>query len=156
VSRQEKPPSPAERSAAATERIAAVLDELTELNQRRDARAEMQRREWEAEKLRRESRGHQSEPRRLSFLTMARALPALAEIFSRKIPGAAWAIEDDGVASVACPCGNTPEARQGVPVECGGEDCNRHYLFDGEYVRVGYPDTFVPARQQEPQTPAAS
>lgn len=132
----DEPPQPQER-------IAAALEELTAYYGRREARARQADAEEFEERLRRRI-GSRGEPRRLDFGMMARALPALAEMYARKIPGEAWALDGD-TASVSCPCGELPESTKGIPVPCPG-DCGRSFLYDGEAVRVAYPDKFVPAR----------
>jgi hypothetical protein len=129
------------------ERVAEALEELAALYRRDRTVADRERRQaaTEAEEERERRRiGSRGELRKLSFLTMARAVPALAEMFSRKIPPEAWALDGE-TATVSCPCGALPESEHGVPVPCPGE-CGRHFLYDGEAVRVAYPDQFTPAR----------
>jgi hypothetical protein len=129
------------------ERVAEALEELAALYRRDQSIADRERRQAsrEAEEERQRRRvGSHGEPRRLSFLTMARAVPALAEMFSRKIPPEAWALDGE-TAVVSCPCEALPESERGIPVPCPGE-CGRHFLYDGEAVRVAYPEQFTPVR----------
>lgn len=146
-----KRPTPAERALTAQESQAAALESLAELFERRDRAEARERQEADrAARARGELRiGHRSELRQMNVLTFARALPPLAELFSRKIPPSAWSVDRDA-ATIACPCGMDPDpvAEKGAPVICPGDDCGRAYVYDGENVRVGYPDRFQPARAE--------
>lgn len=123
--------------AAAIERLAAASEQLSRasLEQTRQLVAQREREE-EAERRR---RGYRTEPRRLDFLTMAQAVPGLAEQFSRRVPPEFWNL-DRRVAVIACPCGEEPAAEFAVPATC---ECGRAYLYDGECVRVA----FSPAKE---------
>lgn len=57
----------------------------------------------------------------------------------KKVPGDFWSLDitDDGYpcAMVACPCGGTPSVETlGPLVACDGEDCERHFFYDGKDV----------------------
>lgn len=97
----------------------------------REHRAEEQRRERERREAARI--GHRSEPRRLDFGLMMQAVPGLAAQFTRKIPTEFWSLSAAELVEVACPCGDTPAARLGIPATC---ECARTYLYTGEHVRV--------------------
>jgi hypothetical protein len=77
--------------------------------------------------------GYRSEPRRLDIRLMMEAVPGLAAEFVRKIPAEFWTLVGSELAEVACPCGETPAARLGIPATC---ECARTYLYTGEHVRV--------------------
>lgn len=116
--------------------VEAAIDRLTyAIEDRslilREHHAEEQRRERERREAARI--GHRSEPRRLDFGLMMRAVPGLAQQFSRQIPGEFWTLVGSELVEVACPCGVTPAARLGIPVTC---ECSRVYLYTGEQVRV--------------------
>jgi hypothetical protein len=154
----EKPPTPAERQATALE----GLVDLWRRDRRERARAEIERREEERRRKALEQ-GYVSEPKHLSFLACATAVPGLASIFSRKIPPEFWS-QDGSAAVIACPCGGEPVSELGVATFCGASDwidedrerdnerdgCGRAYLYDGQVVRVA----FSPPRT--PQAAAAS
>lgn len=116
--------------AVAVDRLAAAAEDT---NAMRRAAAAAAAREAREEKERRRI-GSRSGLRKLDFLTMARAVPGLAEQFAKKIPSEFWTL-DDQTAIVSCPCGETPESEVGVPSSCS---CDRIYLYDGEAVRVTY------------------
>lgn len=152
-----KPPSPAERQAAALEEIVGAVRELTGERRELFKASEAQRRF-----LKLEDEGYSSVPRRLHFGSFCKAVPGLASNFSRKIPPEFWSLDGES-AVVACPCGEEPVIELGVATFCGGSDwidedrdrdderdgCGRAYLYDGQAVRVA----FSPAK---PPTPAAS
>jgi hypothetical protein len=114
---------------AAFDRLTFAVEDRTRML--REHRAEDERRERERREAARI--GHRSEPRRLDFGLMMQAVPGLAAQYKRKIPAEFWSITAPELVDVACPCGETPAARLGIPKECV---CERFYLYTGEHVRV--------------------
>lgn len=123
------------------------LAQATEVQVRLLEAQERREREREYAELRHASDtrvGHRSELRRLPFIAYARACPELAQAFARKIPDQFWSL-DGPVAEISCPCGETPRSGR-EPIRCA---CSRHYLYDGECVRVaGGPN--APKAESEP------
>lgn len=114
--------------AEAVDRLAAATEDATRIRREAAARELAERRE----RRERQRVGHRGDLKRLSFLTMARAVPELAAQFSRKIPPEFWTL-DGTTAIVSCPCKSTPAAAEGIPTSCA---CERSYLYDGQAVRV--------------------
>lgn len=145
------------------ERIADVLERIEE-RQQHQSLAERTREEECREQERRSRIGADTgEPRQLSIVPVANAIPGLLQNFSRRIPGVAWAEVDDGVVEIACPCGGECRVQITVPRMCdraaAGDHpetarCPRAYLYDGRDVRVAFSPH--PQSTPNPQTPAAS
>jgi hypothetical protein len=114
---------------AAIDRMTYAIEDRSRMI--REHRAEDERRERERREAARI--GRRSEPRRLDFALMMQAVPGLAAQYKRKIPAEFWSVAAQELVDVACPCGETPAARLGVPKECA---CERFYLYTGESVRV--------------------
>jgi hypothetical protein len=74
-------------------------------------------------------------PRRMTFWTIARSIPGLAELFDTVVPANLWALVDDGEAELPCPCGEAIHLPAGRPVECS---CGRFFVFDGDEIRVAF------------------
>ena len=74
-------------------------------------------------------------PRRMTFWTIARSIPGLAELFDTVVPQNLWALVDDGEAELPCPCGDDIHLPAGRPVECA---CGRFFVFDGDEIRVAF------------------
>ena len=74
-------------------------------------------------------------PRRMTFWTIARSIPGLAELFDTVVPQNLWALVDDGEAELPCPCGEDIHLPAGRPVECS---CGRFFVFDGDEIRVAF------------------
>lgn len=80
--------------------------------------------------------------RRFTAMTWLRALPGLAERFSREVPGEYWVPDVDGeerIGVISCTCGATPKARENRLTPCEGENCGRVFLLLGESMRVARP-----------------
>lgn len=111
-----------------------VADALIEHNRLREQAERERRREREREATERFlRRATAKEPVDVGVGFFARAVPAIAEAFSRKIPGAFWTQVDDGLVDVACPCAEVVRVAYDRIVTC---DCSRSYLYDGREVRV--------------------
>jgi hypothetical protein len=117
--------------AQAIDRLAAVTEAGIELL------TDAQRRERDAEGRRivEDYRRARRDPHKLSFLAVCQRIPGFLALYERKIPDQFWAIES-ARAVISCPCGETPSSGLGEPIACAGEDCGRHYVYDGENVRV--------------------
>ena len=74
-------------------------------------------------------------PRRMTFWTIARSIPGLAELFDTVVPQNLWALAGDGEAELPCPCGEAIHLPEGRPVECS---CGRFFVFDGDEIRVAF------------------
>jgi hypothetical protein len=71
--------------------------------------------------------------RPVSYLTVARAAPEIMSLFRQKVPDEFWTRSDSKAVQVSCPCGQTPDCRQGIPQDCA---CGRWFLWDGKFLRV--------------------
>lgn len=99
------------------------------------------------------------QPTRFNAIWAIRAVPGLAQQFSRIVPGDFWSrdIDEDGneVALIACPCGEQPELHPANMMVC---ECERCYLNLGDEIRVAnspkpVPPTTVEGTENSATTP---
>ena len=74
-------------------------------------------------------------PRRMTFWTIARSIPGLAELFDTVVPENLWALVDEGEADASVPVRGGHSPPRGPP---GGVRCGRFFVFDGDEIRVAF------------------
>lgn len=78
---------------------------------------------------------NQTPPQRMSFFRIAGGVAGLAALFDTVVPPDFWTLVDAHTVEISCPCGESPSAPMGRPVECA---CERFFVYDGDDVKVAF------------------
>lgn len=113
------------------QRLGDVAESLHRVGEAMERRERLEGSGGEAlERLARANRG--KGPRRLTVGLAAGAIPGLAEIFS-PVPNEFWALVEQDLGQVSCPCGEGPVIERGQLVSC---ECQRFYVLANDEMLV--------------------
>lgn len=120
-------------SKALTDAIHALTDVAGEqLDELRAANGERRRERWFDPAFQAELAAVRAPLHKPSLASVLQS-PSLSVPFTKEIPGEFWAQTAEGLAEVACPCGQAPKLHFAIPARC---DCDRAFLYAGKAVFV--------------------